>query len=234
MEETSRSTYFNLKNSCTYVNWLEFSDLYSNPWWNSGPNLENTVNEAAVRSLIQPICPPWRFTPCESQKTVAITFPADRTVFAFFEARSPSEVHCFDCSLVSGVYQWIHVSSTVTKRCRNSFGLRLKRVKLCSKVAHGCACCPEWVNTAPIVPTAFSCPIFHAGYDSRRLLKCQLSQLSRAPSIGGVPTRDRGFCHVILRGSRFRCTWGWLIKTVVRRATTLKLVNPIFDVRHRR
>jgi len=40
------------------------------------------------------------------------------------------------------------------------------------------------------------------------------------------------FCHVILRGSRFRGTWAWLIKN--RRATTLKLVKPIFDGRHRK
>jgi len=60
---------------------------------------------------------------------VAITFPDDGIVFAFFGAGSPSEVHCFDCSLVSGLYQWIHVSSTVTKRRRNSFGLRLNSVR---------------------------------------------------------------------------------------------------------
>ena len=68
--------------------------------------------------------------------SVALTFPAHRIVFAFFEARSPGKVHCFDCSLDFGVYQWIHVSptTTVTKRRRNSFGLRLNSVKHCSKV----------------------------------------------------------------------------------------------------
>ncbi|XKL63430.1 hypothetical protein PGB90_005794 [Kerria lacca] len=39
-------------------------------------------------------------------------------------------------------------------------------------------------------------------------------------------------CHVILCGSRFRGTRAWLIKN--RRATTLKLVKPIFDSLHRR
>jgi len=63
------------------------------------------------------------------KKRGAITFPADGTVFAIFGAGSSGEVHCFDCSLVSGVYQWIHVSSTVTKRRRKSFGLRLNSVK---------------------------------------------------------------------------------------------------------
>lgn len=38
-----------------------------------------------------------------SQKTVAMTFPADGTVFAFLGAVSPPAVHCFDCFLVSGV-----------------------------------------------------------------------------------------------------------------------------------
>ena len=40
------------------------------------------------------------------------------------------------------------------------------------------------------------------------------------------------FFHVILHGIRFRCIWAWLIKN--RRATTLKLVKPIFDGRQRR
>jgi hypothetical protein len=39
----------------------------------------------------------------ESQKTVAVTFPADGTVFAFFGACSLGEVHCFDCYFISGV-----------------------------------------------------------------------------------------------------------------------------------
>ncbi len=66
----------------------------------------------------------------------------------------------------------------------------------------------------------------------RGLLTYLLSQLSRAPSIGGLPIRDRGFFHVILCGRSFRGTWVLLIKN--RRATTLKLVEPIFDGRHRR
>ena len=75
-----------------------------------------------------------KITPCESQKTVAINFPADGTVFAFFGADLVGEIHCFNCCLVSGVYQWIHVSSTITKRRRNSFGLRLNGVKHCSEM----------------------------------------------------------------------------------------------------
>lgn len=59
---------------------------------------------------------------------VTIPFPADRAIFVFFGADSSGQVHCFDCSLVSAVYQWIHVSS-VMKRYRNSFAFRLNSVK---------------------------------------------------------------------------------------------------------
>jgi len=72
---------------------------------------------------------------------------------------------------------------------------------------------------------------FNAGYDPRGLLTCLLSQLSRVSSIGGLPIRDRGFWHLILRGSLFRGTWARLVKN--RRATTLKLVKPIFEKRRR-
>lgn len=40
-----------------------------------------------------------QITPCESQKTAAITFPADKAVFAYFGAHSSGELHCF-CFLV--------------------------------------------------------------------------------------------------------------------------------------
>ena len=65
---------------------------------------------------------------------LGLTFLADRTVFAFFGACSLAVVHCFDCSLVSDVFQWIHVSLTVTKRGRNSFGLHLNSLKHCSEM----------------------------------------------------------------------------------------------------
>ena len=51
-----------------------------------------------------------------------------------YKRKTPGEVHCFYCSLISGVFRWIPVSSTVTKRRRNSFGLRLNGVKHCSEV----------------------------------------------------------------------------------------------------
>ncbi|GBL82175.1 hypothetical protein AVEN_106001-1 [Araneus ventricosus] len=37
--------------------------------------------------------------PRASQKTVAITLPADFTVFAFFGSGSPLKIYCFDCPL---------------------------------------------------------------------------------------------------------------------------------------
>jgi len=48
---------------------------------------------------------------------------------------------------------------------------------------------------APIAPTAFSCPKFHAGYYPRGLFTCLAvtCQLSRVSSIGGLPIRDREF-----------------------------------------
>lgn len=42
-------------------------------------------------------------TPCDSQKTVALTFQADRKVFAIFKADLLGEVYCFDCTLAFDV-----------------------------------------------------------------------------------------------------------------------------------
>jgi len=53
-----------------------------------------------------------------------------------------------------------------------------------------------------------------------------MPQLSRVSAVCQYGIVD--FCHVILRGSRFRGTWAWLIKN--RRGTTLKLVNPFLTV----
>lgn len=75
---------------------------------------------------------------------MAIIFPADAVVFRFFWASSPGVVLCFECSLVSGVHKWIHVSSRVTKRRRNSFGLRLNSLKHCSEVVS--RTCLSWVG----------------------------------------------------------------------------------------
>lgn len=67
-------------------------------------------------------------------------------------------------------------------------------------------------------------------YGPRGFLRPLLSQLSGAPSISGLPVRGRVFCRVILRDSRFRGTYAWLIKN----RHSLKLVKPIFDSHHRR
>lgn len=60
---------------------------------------------------------------------VVVTFPTEDTVFTFFGARSPSKTHCFDFSFVSSVYQWFHVSSTVSKRRRSSSEFRLNSAR---------------------------------------------------------------------------------------------------------
>jgi hypothetical protein len=44
-----------------------------------------------------------KIMPFESQKTVAMTFPAHGTVFAFSGACLPGEVHYFDSSFISGM-----------------------------------------------------------------------------------------------------------------------------------
>lgn len=72
---------------------------------------------------------------CESQKTKAFNFSADRTFFAFFGAHSPAEFHYLDCSLVSDMYQLQRVSSTVTKRCKNFFRIALRQCQILLMVA---------------------------------------------------------------------------------------------------
>lgn len=60
---------------------------------------------------------------------------------AFFGADSPRETHCLDCCLVSGVLWWIHVSSTVTKRRKNSSEFRFNNAKHSSaKLSFDCVC----------------------------------------------------------------------------------------------
>lgn len=124
-------------------------------------------------------------------KTVTIAFSVNEIVFALFGIGSPVEVDCFDYSLVSVVYHWIHVSSAVTKRRRNSFELRLNRVK------------------------HISCPICHAEYDIRCLWECLQSHLFSTPSIGGLLIRDRGLLSHYLGWNRFRNTWTLASKTDV-------------------
>lgn len=64
----------------------------------------------------------------KSVMMVAITFPIDRTDFAFFGASSPGEVLCFAFPLVSCI-SWSHVSVMVAKGEGNSFGLFLNSGK---------------------------------------------------------------------------------------------------------
>ena len=71
-----------------------------------------------LNSYVQEQMIPWK-----SQKTVAIIFPTNKTVFDYFGAHSLAVVHC--CCFDSDVQWWIQVLSTVTNRRQKSCGLRL-------------------------------------------------------------------------------------------------------------
>ena len=166
---------------------------------------------------------------------MTIIFPADTTVFAFFGARSLGEVHCFDCSLVSCVYQWIHVSSTVTKRRRNSFRqcltLKQRQTLLCSGLTVALVVRSEKTRH----PSRRQ--LSHAQYFVQDMTHALFSDsycLSYLAHLQSVDCQHEivDFINVILHCSRFRGTWAWLIKN--RFATTLKFVKSIFDGHHRR
>ncbi|KAK9883765.1 hypothetical protein WA026_001952 [Henosepilachna vigintioctopunctata] len=74
-----------------------------------------------------------KMTPCGSQNTDAITFPADCFVFPHFGAGSSCAVYSDDCRLDFGVKLWSHVSSFVTYRSKNSGLLSLVNFKHCSE-----------------------------------------------------------------------------------------------------
>lgn len=98
--------------------------------------------------------------------SVNIIVPVDRTASAFFGHSSMGEVHYSDCSLISGLYQWIHVSSTITKQSKNSIGLQDNSVKHCCEV----------VSRRRLRLTACSSAIFQKEYDPRGLLRCLRSR----------------------------------------------------------
>lgn len=119
-----------------------------------------------------------------------IPFPGDRIVLAFFGARFPDEVQCLNCSLVSEVYQWTHVTLTVTKRHRNSLGLRLNSINFSKVDSRLC-----------LLSGVSKCDTYRA--DSFLILKilCKIGHtrsfeidvtLSSASWIGGLSIRDRG------------------------------------------
>lgn len=61
---------------------------------------------------------------------MTITFPANRTVFAFLGAGSLCEGHFFDCFLIISAYQFVNNQDTM----QNSVELRLNAVKHYYKV----------------------------------------------------------------------------------------------------
>ena len=89
-----------------------------------------------------------KIIPCAFQKTLAMacvfrdlgnfgkvmTFAANCCVFGRFGALSSGLADCFHPSRDYGVWWWIHVSSFITNRRKNSFGSLLKYAKFCSKV----------------------------------------------------------------------------------------------------
>lgn len=94
----------------------------------------------------------------ESQKTVAISFMADRTGSDFFGTRSPREAQYFDCSSTSDMYQCSMVLGTVTNDAETSRYCAGTLTKTSLKQSYGFVCCLEWANQALIAPPAFSCP----------------------------------------------------------------------------
>lgn len=118
---------------------------------------------------------------------MTIIFPADKLVFAFFGALSSVVVHCFDCCFNSGVEWWIQVSSTVTNRRQKCFVLRLNIAKQCIDVSLATRFGRQWVVLAPIVYTAFACPILRAGGCKHVQSKCVKLQRSYALFLDGLP-----------------------------------------------
>ena len=70
--------------------------------------------------------------PRESQKTVAMIFPADGTVFAFFGADSPDLVHCLDYSFWCVMVDPCFINSDETPQ--KLFRIALKHVQKCFEV----------------------------------------------------------------------------------------------------
>lgn len=67
-----------------------------------------------------------------------------------------------------------------------------QRRNITVKWCQGCACCSGWANLVYSTPTAFSCPLFQAGYDPRGFFRRLLHQLPLKPPTVDRPTRDRG------------------------------------------
>lgn len=115
---------------------------------------------------------------------------------------SSGDVHYFECSLVSDVPKWIHVSLMTTKRHRNAFELCLSKPKHCWEMASLLLLFYGVSKCGPHIADGFLMPIIHVGFIPRSFLRCLLSQLSRTPSIGRLSIRDRG-----LSRDRGRHSW---------------------------
>ena len=76
------------------------------------------------------------------QKTDAMNLSSDGTVYAFFGADSSLSVHCFDCSLASGV-KWSQNSWTQTPKTQSPWVLTVTHFlgsycepESCTKISH--------------------------------------------------------------------------------------------------
>lgn len=65
----------------------------------------------------------------ESQKSVNMTFPANKIAFASFASLTSAPIHCLYCCFVSVVQLGIHFKSTVINRRGKSVEVRLKNAK---------------------------------------------------------------------------------------------------------
>ena len=71
-----------------------------------------------------------------------------------------NSVHCFNCSFVSDVKWWTHVSSMVMNRCKKSALLLWDIAKNSIETSSRRCFCSIMTNAAPILSSAFSCSNF--------------------------------------------------------------------------
>lgn len=127
----------------------------------------------------------------------------------FLRSRFTSEFHCFDCSLVYGVYRCVLVSSTVTKRRTNFFGFRFTSVTNCCEVV-------SWARLLSGVNKLGS-----------HRVESFLMQYT-AHTVFWIQELSLELLVRILHGNHFRGTWEGLIKIDER--TRWNLWNQVLTV----
>lgn len=101
-----------------------------------------------------------RITTFESEKIVAMVFPADETTFAFLGADSPFKVHCFNCwSLECCHGSRFHQRSRFDQKTPANCDWR--GLKAVTNNSDAFACCPpSTIRTPTFLYPALSCRIF--------------------------------------------------------------------------